>query len=65
MTEREAQLDKKLSEAFAGGGIRRRELRLTGEEAAWVAARYPAPVGPLGPGGGKYWYEIIFQGAEQ
>ena len=65
MTEREVQLDKKLSEAFAGGGIRRRELRLTDEEAAWVAARYPARGGPMGPGGDKYWYEIIFQGAEQ
>ena len=65
MTEREAQLDKKLSEAFAGGGIRRRELRLTDEEAAWVAARYTARVVPMGPGGDKYWYEIIFQGAEQ
>lgn len=65
MTEREVQLDKKLSEAFAGGGIRRRELRLTDEEAAWAAARYPARVVPMGPGGDKYWYEIIFQGAEQ
>ena len=64
MTEREARLDKKLSEAFAGGGVRRRELRLTDEEAAWVAARYPARVVPLGPGGDKNWYEIIFQGAE-
>ena len=64
MTEREAQLDKKLSEAFAGGGIRRRELRLTDEEAAWAAARYPVRVVLLGPGGDKNWYEIIFQGAE-
>ena len=65
MTEREAQLDKKLSQAFAGGGIRRRELRLTDEEAAWAAARYPVRVVPMGPGGDKHWYEIIFQGAEQ
>ena len=65
MTEREAQLDKKLSEAFAGGGIRRRELRLTDEEAAWAAARYPVRVVPMGPGEDKHWYEIIFQGAEQ
>ena len=65
MTEREAQLDKKLSQAFAGGGIRRRELRLTDEEAAWAAARYPVRVVPMGPGGDKRWYEIIFQGAEQ
>lgn len=65
MTEREAQLDKKLSEAFAGGGIRRRELRLTDEEATWAAARYPVRVVPMGPGGDKHWYEIIFQGAEQ
>ena len=64
MTEREAQLDKKLSEAFAGGGIRRRELRLTDEEAAWAAARYPVRVVPMGPGGDKHWYEITFRGAE-
>ena len=64
MTERETQLDRMLSEAFAGGGVRRRELRLTDEEAAWAAARYPAQVVPLGPGGDKHWYEIIFQGAE-
>ena len=64
MTERETQLDRMLSEAFAGGGVRRRELRLTAEEAAWAAARYPARVVPLGPGGDKHWYEITFQGAE-
>ena len=64
MTEREAQLDKTLSEAFAGGGVRRRELRLTSEEAAWAVARYPVRVVLLGPGGDKNWYEIIFQGAE-
>ena len=64
MTERETQLDRMLSEAFAGGGVRRRELRLTDEEAAWAAARYPARVVPLGPGGDKHRYEIIFQGAE-
>ena len=64
MTEREARLDKKLSQAFAEGGIRRRELRLTAEEAAWAAARYPVRVVPMGPGGDKNWYEIIFQGAE-
>ena len=64
MTEREAKLDKKLSQAFAGGAVRRRELRLTAGEAAWMAARYPARVIPLGPGEDKGWYEIIFQGAE-
>ena len=64
MTERETQLDRMLSEAFAGGGVRRREPGLTDEEAAWAAARYPARVVPLGPGGDKHWYEIIFQGAE-
>ena len=64
MTEREARLDKMLSEAFDGGDIRRRELRLTPEEAGWIAARYPVRVVPLGSGGDKNWYEIIFQGAE-
>lgn len=65
MTQREQELEQRLSEAFAGGEIRRRELRLTGEEAAYVTARYAAQVRPIGPGGEKNWYEIIFQGAEQ
>ena len=64
MTEREAQLDKKLSEAFAGGGIRRRELRLTGEEAAYIRAHFAAVVLPMEPEEGKSWYEITFRGAE-
>ena len=64
MTEREARLDKMLSEAFDGGGIRRRELRVTPEGGGWVAAHYPVRVVLLGPGGDKNWYEIIFQGAE-
>ena len=59
------EIESKIADAFRGGEIRRRELRLTDEEAAWVAARYPARVVPMGPGGDKYWYEIIFQGAEQ
>ena len=64
MTEREAKLEQTLSDAFRGGALRRRELRLTGEEAAYIRARFPAQVLPMGPAGDKGWYEIIFQGAE-
>ena len=65
MTQREKALEQILSETFAGGDVRRRELRVTGEEAAYITAKYGARVPPMGPGGEKNWYEIIFQGAEQ
>ena len=65
MTQREKALEQILSETFAGGDVRRRELRLTGEEAAYITAKYAARVRPMGPGGEKNWYEIIFQLSEQ
>lgn len=65
MTQREKALEQILSKTFAGGDVRRRELRLTSEEAAYITAKYAARVRPMGPGGEKNWYEIIFQGAEQ
>ena len=54
-----------MSDAFRGGELRRRELRLTVREAAYIRRRLPVRLVPLGPGGDKTWYEIIFQGAEQ
>ncbi|HIY16743.1 MAG TPA: hypothetical protein H9839_05355 [Candidatus Intestinimonas stercorigallinarum] len=65
MTERETKLERILSDAFRGGELRRRELRLTVREAAYIRRRLPVRLVPLGPGGDKTWYEIIFQGAEQ
>ena len=65
MTQREKALEQILSKTFAGGDVRRRELRLTSEEAAYITAKYAARVRPMGPGGEKNWYEIIFQGAGQ
>ena len=53
-----------LSDAFRGGDIRRRELRLTGEEAAYIRAHFAAVVLPMEPEEGKSWYEITFRGAE-
>ena len=47
-----------MSQCFAGGEVRRRELRLTGEQAGLIARRYPAGVSPMGDG----WYEVTFQG---
>ena len=53
-------LDRLLTECFAGGERRRRELRLSEAQARRVAERYPAS--QVRPMGGS-WYEITFQGA--
>ena len=58
------EIEQTLTAAFHGGDLRRRELRLTAEEAAYIAAHYPAALTPLGPGADKTWYEITFRGAE-
>lgn len=57
-TIEERRLDALVSRCFAGGELRRRELRLTGEQAGLLAGRYPAKVSPMGDG----WYEVLFQG---
>lgn len=58
----ESALDRLLRECFAGGEIRRRELRLTDRQARLLADTYSAGrVRPMGGG----WYEIIFQEACQ
>ncbi|MCC8121953.1 MAG: hypothetical protein LIO58_00185 [Oscillospiraceae bacterium] len=60
-SEIERRLGDKISDCFSGGELRRRELRLTEEEARCIARLYPAQVRPMG----QAWYEIVFQGAEQ
>ncbi len=52
------EIEAMLSAAFCGGEICRRELRLTEEEAGYIAAHYPAGVAALGGN----WYEITFRG---
>ena len=52
-------LDRLLSRCFTGGELLRRELRLTEEQAAYVAGHYPAQVVSMG----EHWYEITFQEA--
>lgn len=52
-------LERRLTDAFSNG-VRRRELRLTGGEAQYIAQAYPsAQVRDLGDG----WYEITFREA--
>ena len=58
------EIEHTLSEAFRGGELRRRELRLTQEEAAYIRAHWAARLAPMGESGGKTWYEITFQEAE-
>ena len=57
------EIESKIADAFRGGEIRCRELRLTGEEAAYIRAHFAAVV-LHGAGRGKSWYEITFRGAE-
>lgn len=57
-TIEEGSVGALVSRCFAGGELRRRELRLTGEQAALIAGRYPAKVSNMGDG----WYEVTFQG---
>lgn len=52
-------MDRLISRCFAGGELLRRELRLTEDQAAYVAGHYPAQVIPMG----EHWYEITFQEA--
>ena len=53
------ELDRLISQCFAGGELLRRELRLTEAQAAYVAGHYAAQVIPMG----EHWYEITFQEA--
>ena len=58
------EIEHTLSGAFRGGELRRRELRLSPEEAEYIRAHSAARLTPMGESGGKTWYEITFQGVE-
>ena len=58
------EIEHTLSEAFRGGELRPRELRLSPEEAEYIRAHSAARLTPMGESGGKTWYEITFQGVE-
>lgn len=56
-----AAFDRLLSSAFHGGELTRRELRLSDEQARFLAEHYPATVTPLG----EQWYQVTFEEANQ
>lgn len=58
------EIENLLSEAFRGGELRRRELRLTDWEAEYIRTHFQADLTSLERGPEKSWYEIIFRGAE-
>ena len=60
MTDREiAALEAALSSAFRGGELRRRELRLTAEEAEYLALRWErVRLTAMSPSGDKMWYTV-------
>ena len=54
-----AALEAALSSAFQGRELRRRELRLTAEEAEYMAQRWEGvSLTPLSPSGDKMWYLV-------
>ena len=54
-----AALEAALASAFQGGELRRRELRLTAEEAEYMAQRWEGVrLTPLSPSGDKMWYLV-------
>ena len=57
------EIEQKISDAFQGGEILTRELRLTSREADYIRNHYQASLTPLTVGDGA-WYEISFRGAE-
>lgn len=55
------EIERTLTDAFQGGACRRRELRLTREEADYIAGHFPVHMTAMSTGE-KAWYEITFQG---
>lgn len=51
-----AEIDRLLSSAFHGGELMCRELRLSEQDAQFLAGHYPAAVKSLGGS----WYEVTF-----
>ncbi len=56
-----AAFERLLSAAFQGGERICRELRLSDEDARFLADHYPAVVRPMG----EQWYQVTFEGADQ
>lgn len=56
-----AAFDRLLSSAFHGGELTRRELRLSDEQARFLAEHYPATVEAMG----EQWYQVTFEEADQ
>lgn len=54
-----AEFDRLLSAAFHGGEQLRRELRLSDEDARFLADHYPAVVESMG----EQWYMVTFKEA--
>lgn len=50
------EFDRLISAAFHGGERKRRELRLSEEDARFLSEHYPATVEPLG----GQWYQVTF-----
>ena len=54
-----AALEAALSAAFQGGELRRRELRLTAEEAEYLTLRWErVRLTAMAPSGDKMWYAV-------
>lgn len=63
-TIEKAALESELSRVFRGGEVKRRELRLSADEAEHLRAW--ARVTPMTSGGGeKQWYEVCPKGVMQ
>lgn len=58
------EMEALISAAFQGGAVRRRELRLTADQADYIRAHWAARVVPMEPRENPGWYEVIFQGVE-
>ena len=56
-----AEFDRLLSSAFHGGETVCRELRLSDEDARFLAEHYPATVEAMG----EQWYQVTFEEANQ
>ena len=56
-----AEFDRLLSSAFHGGELTCRELRLSDEDARFLAEHYPTTVTPMG----EQWYQVTFEEANQ
>lgn len=56
-----ADLERLVSSAFCGGERLCRQLRLSDEDARFLAEHYPVTLDPLG----EQWYQITFQSMQR